>query len=280
MSNIAATRLPTTPAASGVFARGSLKCRIGGQDTEAATMKEPNCVCHWCGKPLLRQKQAVFVKFHFCDRTCKGEFQRTAKPVTREWLIEHYIDKQMDCTQIAAIVNRDSKSVWNWLKDLGIPTRPRGHDWKTKLKSVGCGEANPFYGKRHTEECKQRMRDIAIASGRVPYDPAVGSYMKGRKGADTPSWKGGITPERQSFYTSPEWKRASRNVIKRDNRTCQHCGKVKERGSREPFDIHHIVGFACAELRAVESNLVYLCEKCHYWVHGASNTENLFIVRE
>lgn len=232
------------------------------------------CECHFCGANLIRKKSpSIKSKMHFCNHRCKAEWQKTQKPVTREWLYEQYITNGLDSTQIAHVVKRDPKSVWNWLKDFGIPTRPRGTG-STKTRFVK-GEPSKWKGRKHSAETRRRLSEHAKATGRVPYDPAVGSYMKGRRGAQVPSWKGGITPERQAFYQTPEWKRAEKNVKKRDKMTCQRCGKRKERGQR--FDIHHIVGFECVELRAVESNLVYLCKRCHYWVHGKENKDRLFI---
>lgn len=233
------------------------------------------CKCYSCGKPLVRKRQTRDVKLHFCDNVCKAEYQRTFKPVTKEWLVEHYIDKRMDTTQIAHIVNRDPKSVWNWLKDFGIPTRPRGG-----FTSPNCfkkGDPNPFKGKHHTEEVKQRLREIAIADGRVPFDPKIGSYMKGKRGSDTPSWKGGCTPERQAVYSSPEWKQAVIKVWKRDNATCQNCQKHKGQNRNLPFDIHHIKSFSIKECRINPENLVLLCEPCHYWVHSKRNSRKEFI---
>src|SRR6266545_6271825 len=90
-------------------------------------MSTINCTCHHCGNALVRKSApSIKSKLHFCDKTCKGEYQRTFKPVSEKWLREHYTDKKLDTTQIAHIVKRDPKSVWNWLKDFGIPTRPRG----------------------------------------------------------------------------------------------------------------------------------------------------------
>lgn len=231
------------------------------------------CECHWCKQPLIRKPQSVYVEFHFCDRKCKGEYQRTRKPVTKEWLYEHYITKGLDTSQIGLMVNRDPKSVWNWLKGFGIPTRPRGGH--TCPRAFRKGDPNAFLGLKHSEETRKRLSEIAIADGRMPFKAENGPPWKGKGGPGHPSWKGGITGERQAFYSTEEWKRASRNVLRRDKKTCQRCGKVKARG--EAFDIHHIVGFACVELRAVESNLVYLCEPCHYWVHGSANTNKEFI---
>lgn len=190
--------------------------------------------------------------------------------MSREWLVEHYIDKKMDCTMISKLVGRDPKSVWNWLKDFKIETRPRGHVKGRKPKV-------PRIGWKHTEETKKKLREIAIADGRVPYDPAVGSYMKGKKGSKHPNWKGGITPERQSCYSSIEWSKAVREVWKRDKATCRRCGGKKNHMRDISFDIHHVVGFANRELRTNPANLVLLCEPCHYWVHSKENTEKLFI---
>jgi len=234
-----------------------------------------NCKCHFCDKPLVRKRQGVPVKFHFCDIRCKGEYQRTLKPVSREWLVEHYIDKGMDTTKIAHIVKRDPKSVWNWLKDFGIPTRPRGG-----ATSPGCfvkGQVNAFAGKHHTPETKEILSAIAKADGRVPYDPAVGSYMKGRRGKDAPNWKGGITAERQAVYSSREWADAVRSVWKRDSAACRKCGIRKKDHRESRFDIHHIVGFQNKALRTNPDNLVLLCEPCHYWVHSKSNEKKEFI---
>lgn len=256
-------------------------------------MKTFECECHWCGKPLVRQKQAVKVRYHFCNRKCKGEYQRTQKPVTEEWLRQKYLVDGLDCVQIAHLVKRDPKSVWNWMKDFGIPTRPRGQagNGKGNAWHPSKGTPNPFLGKKHTPETmaklcgrkhtaetKAKLSAIAKADGRVPFDRKVGPNG-GRRGKDHPCWKGGITPERQACYATPEWKRAERAVKKRDNLTCQRCGKVKKRGDGIAFDIHHIVPFECVPLRVVVSNLVYLCEKCHYWVHGKENV-NLDFIKE
>lgn len=238
--------------------------------------------CDFCGSPVIRHRQAASanVKRHFCGLECKANFQRLAKPVTREWLHEQYIVCGRDCPQIAREVGRDPKSVWNWLKDFKIPTRPRGG--MTCPHAFQKGGKNLFEGKNHTPEARKKMRDHAKATGRVPYDPAVGSYMKGRKGAATPNWKGGITPERQTFQKSEAWRDACKKVWKRDKWRCRRCDQricdVEVSGIK--FAIHHQVGFAACELRTELSNLVLLCRPCHLWVHSKANTNNSFIMEE
>jgi hypothetical protein len=74
-------------------------------------------------------------------------------------------------------------------------------------------------------EAKEKMRLIALADGRVPWKKENGPPMRGKHGADTSNWKGGITPERQAFCSSEAWKEAIKKVWKRDNAICQRCGK-------------------------------------------------------
>jgi hypothetical protein len=236
-------------------------------------MKTFACNCHWCGAPLIRKQQSVVVKYHFCNNYCKAQHQRTAKPVTKEWLYDHYIIQGMNTTQIAHIVKRDPKSVWNWLKDLEIPTRKRGYACEHLFQKG----TTLWLGRNHTKESRKKMSDTAKREGRVPYNPAVGSYMKGRKGSNTPNWKGGITPERQATYSSVEWCTAAKTVWRRDRATCQRCGIKKNDARDMPFDLHHIVSFENKERRTDPNNLVLLCEPCHYWTHGKKNTRKEFV---
>ena len=198
------------------------------------------------------------------------------KPVSGDWLRAHYSLMGMDLVQIGALLNKDPKTIWAWMKHYGLPTRPRGG--ATLPHAFKAGDPSAFAGKRHTTETRAYISDLAKRTGRVPYDPAVGSYMKGRKGADTPNWKGGITPERQAFYASDEWREAVKTVWARADAKCERCGvhhnTAKRRGT---FHVHHIVSFMVRELRAVPSNLVLLCKPCHLFVHSNANTDKQFL---
>lgn len=192
------------------------------------------------------------------------------KPFEREWLRVKYIDEGLDCVKIGVIVSRDAKTIWTWLKFYEIPTRPRGHTHGHLPK-----DGSPFRGKAHSEKFKSEMRARRIADGHVPYK-RNGVHWLETPGAVHPNWKGGVSAERQAFYECKEWRLAVRAVRARDGRTCQRCGR-DQTSRRDPFDIHHIVSFDHKPLRAAVSNLILLCEPCHYWVHGRSNTQGDFI---
>jgi hypothetical protein len=104
--------------------------------------------------------------------------------------------------------------------------------------------------------------------------------MWNKRGELNPRWLGGVTPDRQSFYTSRAWKSACALVWKRDGATCRRCGLNKSESKDMPFHIHHIVSFADKSLRADPSNLVLLCETCHHFVHSKRNTKNEFLSKK
>lgn len=242
---------------------------VPSQDTSVNPRRQSTCKS--CGVVFFPKNRNPGV---YCGTACKAAWQRTQKPVDRDWLYEKYIVEGLDCTAISKIVGRNSKRVWEWLRDYGIPTKPRGADARCHFKA---GEPSRFKGHTHSEETRERLSDIAKADGRVPFDPAIGPPLKGKRGAEVPTWKGGVTPDRQAFYSSPEWKAVVPLVWARDNATCQRCGLHNSKGERFKFDIHHIISFECKDQRAELSNLVLLCEKCHYWAHSKDNTQRLFI---
>jgi len=195
------------------------------------------------------------------------------KPFAKDWLIAKYITDGLDCVQIGAIAQRDPKSIWSWLKYYGIPTRPRGANHAHLPK-----DGSTFLGKHHSAKTRKVLSDIALASGRVPFKKENGPPMKGKRGAQTTNWKGGITPERQAFYATDEWREAVKKVWTRANAKCERCGAhhntAKARGT---FHIHHIESFMVRELRAVVSNLALMCKRCHLFVHSNANATKEFI---
>lgn len=225
--------------------------------------------CKYCNKPTKRRV--------FCSNDCKWAWQAKDKP-TKEWLEQKYITEGLGAPEIAKIVNRHPKRVYEWIVEAGIPTRPRGANWRETLK-IGEGEYNAFYGRKHTEESIRKMSESS--SGPAPWLRGPVHRLYGVTGPDSPWWKGGATPERQSLYGSQKWKKAVRAVWTRDNATCQRCEIRQNENRNLQFDIHHIVSFADSKkLRTEPSNLVLLCHPCHLWVHSNDNVDFEFMEKQ
>lgn len=80
------------------------------------------------------------------------------------------------------------------------------------------------------------------------------------------NWKGGITPKSKKERNSKEYKAWRAAVFKRDNYTCQICGK---RGVK--LNAHHKKRWSeHPELRYSVENGMTLCERCHKDVHRRS----------
>lgn len=253
--------------------------------------------CAWCGTEIVRHGARPG---RFCSVDCKSQWQRTQKPVSREWLYERYVVEGRSTYQIAREVGRDPKSVHNWLVDLGIPTRTRGWvaqpsdrphqrpDWLREQYVERQRSASSIAAECGvtTENILFFLRRFNIArrtiseTREVKHWGAAGAAnpMFGKRGAEVPSWKGGVTPERQAFYSSPEWTAVAKAVWARDHATCQRCDQRITK--RKAFAIHHIASFAVRELRAEITNLVLLCTACHRWVHSKKNTDGAFIATE
>lgn len=184
-------------------------------------------------------------------RFLPGEHWRPEQPFRdREWLLEHYVWLGESAGDIAAQFGVTGAAVMHWLRRHGIPRRTVSE--ARALKSWGLtGSTNG---------------------------------MAGRTGAENPNWRGGVSAERQGFYSSREWSSAVREVWARDRGVCQRCGleapshpKGSGRSWRTGFHLHHIVPFSVVALRADPSNLILLCPACHGWVHSRANVDGAFI---
>ena len=80
--------------------------------------------CHWCRASLLRRlyrpKDLKRIERFFCGTVCKGEWQKTQKPVTKEWLMDEYVNKRRDAADIGKELGRDPKRVLEWLWGYGM----------------------------------------------------------------------------------------------------------------------------------------------------------------
>ncbi len=166
----------------------------------------------------------------------KGEHWRTPKPYwDRDWLISEYVAKGQSAAEIAVAQGCHENNILYFLHKFDIPTR-----------DVSQVRAVKHWG----------------ASG--PDNP-----MFGMTGELSPSWRGGICPERQHFYSSLEWKAVFAKAWLRYHSQCARCGK-RDSGPRS-LHVHHIVPVTVKEKRAELDNLVLLCSGCHGFVHSKAN---------
>lgn len=195
----------------------------------------------------MRNKKGQFIKgisFNPATQFKKGQHWRKPQLFRdKKWLINEYVELTRSTGDIAKQFNVTDSAILFWLK-------------KYKIK------------RRSVTEAREKKHWGLIGSD---------NPMWNKRGELNPRWLGGITPERQSFYQSQEWKSACSFVWKRDNATCKRCQLKKTEQPDMPFHIHHIVSFKVKKLRAELHNLVLLCEVCHLYVHSNKNTNGEFI---
>ncbi len=111
------------------------------------------------------------------------------------------------------------------------------------------------------------IRHSAFMSGRA--SPKRGMSFPEHGGKDHWNWQGGITPKVNVRVNSPSWKKLRKEVYKRDDYTCQICGK---RGGR--ILAHHRIPYRISQDDRM-GNLITTCPHCHYLDDLKYNRESI-----
>lgn len=169
--------------------------------------------------------------------------------------------------------------------------------WETmRYCSISCGKkGKPSWNKGKTMPEEQKLYLSKVLKGRTcntgkthfkkgqsgspktQFKKGRESYWKGKKnpyftGSNNPKWKGGITPESKKIRWSQKYKDFRGKIFKRDNYTCNDCGRKRKSDNRTILNAHHIKSFSeHKDLRFVESNVVTLCKECHKFKHKKSD---------
>lgn len=187
-----------------------------------------------------------------------------------------YVGERKGCPELGDLFGASVKTVRRWLADAGIQTRKRGDNPAVHFKK---GERSGFAGRKLSAESRAKIGAATRARENHGFMRNGVHYLTGAPAEANPNWRGGVTPERQAFYRSPEWKAACIAVWRRTDAKCERCRADYRDADRdsERFHIHHIVSFACRELRASPDNLALLCRPCHLFVHSNANVSREFI---
>lgn len=104
------------------------------------------------------------------------------------------------------------------------------------------GENNPFYGKIHNQETRDKLS----------------SYAKLRVLDKNPNWRGGIN---QLPY-HPNFTKGYKKLIRqRDGNKCQYCGRTRRQEGKE-LSVHHIDH---DKMNNDPSNLITVCNRCNIY---------------
>lgn len=176
-------------------------------------------------------------------RRANGQFEKGAhwRPkkayYSREWCEQEYGALGRSAADIAGQFGVTESAVLFWLRKHGISRRSIRE--ARVVKAWGAhGPDNPMWNMR---------------------------------GELNPRWQGGVTTERQAFYTSRAWKDACSAVWRRDDAKCRRCGLDHRENADVPMHVHHVVGFVDVALRADPDNLLLVCETCHHFIHSKRN---------
>ena len=133
---------------------------------------------------------------------------------------------------------------------------PHTEATKEKMSEAKKGKPNGREGTHLSAETKLKISKANKGKHFLSKKDRV-KMGKARIGANSPRWKGGITPIYQKHRAKTSWKETVKKVYKRDNYRCQLCGK-----GGGMLNAHHIIPWR-VEHNDKMSNLITLCIPCH-----------------
>ena len=133
--------------------------------------------------------------------------------------------------------------------NLGKPSPKKGI--KRPLQ-VGRKISEGLKGKRKSRKHRKALSETCIKEGRFRHEK-------------NPNWKGGLSYEKYpEKWLNGIGKTLRAKIRKRDNQTCQICGKTKYE-LNQALHVHHI-DYDKHNLN--EDNLISLCKNCHHETNG------------
>ena len=121
---------------------------------------------------------------------------------------------------------------------------------RKKMSESQKGKHNYWIGKKRSKITREKMS--LAHKGYKHTGEAKFKMSNSRKGNKHYNWKGGI-----SHFRGESWNEIRKKIYKRDNWTCQICGK-----NNIKIFVHHIVPYRITQDNS-EGNLITLCLSCH-----------------
>lgn len=153
----------------------------------------------------------------------------------------------------------------------GIGKYKRTKEQLNKLSILNSGENNPMFGRKQSEETKNKIGNSLRGKKRKQFTKETRIKMgESHKKEKHWNWKGGITPLKKLIRDSVETKEWRKSCLIRDNFVCQ-----KTRISGGELEVHHINNFAdFPELRFEVDNGIVLSKESHKLFHKLYGVKN------
>lgn len=183
----------------------------------------------------------------------------TEKP-DKKILENLYIKELKSTREIAKILGCSRSAVINWLKKYEIPMRTISESNHNYFKYKGGKKIQSEKVKKDWENDKYRNLQSEIKKELFKNNPELKIQHSAKmQGIDISEWNGFSELETKRIRKSLDYKNWQNEVFKRDDYTCQCCGK---RGG--VLHAHHLESFSDnPDLRFDISNGITLCENCH-----------------
>lgn len=217
-----------------------------------STTKKRTAVCPECGKNFSYYPSAYDngIKSH-CSRECQKRSARTETTCTECGKVFWYHKSwpRKFCSRKCAAAQNAIANLGNYAQGEGVV-------------SVICDNCGTVFGKR-SDQHRKTTRHFCCQK-------CFGEWQSQNIcGEHHPLFKG----NRPQYY-GKNWRSQRRKARKRDDYTCQRCGKTQAENGKA-LDVHHIRPFRKFGLEHYEEanhldNLVSLCISCHKFVehHG------------
>ena len=228
------------------------QCKKCGKNNGASKRKTSAIVkCSYCGKELtIKQSRIKATKNFFCDVSCKGKYMS-------EHLKGEGNPNFKAVTVQCEYCGKDIVKPPSWVKEHNFCSQEcLANSRKTggTVKCYTCGKE--FYkiksqierSEKHfcSEECKCKHQNSLVGKLNPWYNPNL------------------TDEERISNRDYIEYTKWRDEVYKRDNYTCQRCGK-----RQGDINAHHLNGYdTFKEQRVDVNNGVTLCNVCHKEFHS------------